>query len=525
VAPSTGPIAGGTVLTISGTNLSGATVQIGGVAATSVTATATSITCTAPTNTAGAKNVVVTNQNGTATKASGFTYLDPPTISGVTPSAGPLAGGTTITISGMSLLGATVKVGGVNATNVVATLTSVTCKTPAGAAGPKDVLVTTAGGATTAPAAFTHMGAPTISTVTPSSGPLAGGTSITIAGTNLTGATVKIGGVSATNVAATATSITCTTPAGSVGAKSVLVTAAGGSVTKPNGFTYSNLWYTVLEQSPNPSVVTDATLRSAILATGHPWRVRDNGTQIEMVLIPPGTFNMGCSGSYLYPWCISNEFPVHAVTLTSAFYIGRYEVTQAQWIARMGSNPSYFVARPENGNTANTNRPVEQVSWNQIAGAGGFLSGTGMRLPTEAEWEYACRAGTTTAFPGFAGLPNGTNEDALVELIAWFYINNGEVGTPTFGTKAVGEKLANGFGLYDMSGNVREWVNDWYDADYYSSSPSTNPTGPATGTGRVLRGGSWNMPTDALRSSYRFGLNSPDDTRKFLGFRVARNPL
>jgi hypothetical protein len=127
------------------------------------------------------------------------------------------------------------------------------------------------------------------------------------------------------------------------------------------GLCESLSWATVLEQNPDPAVVTDAALRNAIIATGYPWRVRDNGTNIEMVLIPPGTFNMGCSMSNESS-CFSDESPVHAVTLTGAFYMGRYEVTQAQWQARMGSNPSYFVARPENGNTANTNWPVETVS-------------------------------------------------------------------------------------------------------------------------------------------------------------------
>jgi formylglycine-generating enzyme required for sulfatase activity len=279
----------------------------------------------------------------------------------------------------------------------------------------------------------------------------------------------------------------------------------------------------VLEQNPDPAVVTSATLRNAITATGYPWRVRDNGTQIEMVLIPPGTFNMGCSASNAHA-CAFDESPVHAVTLTGAFYMGRYEVTQAEWQVRMGTNPSNFVARPENGNTANTNRPVETVSWNQIAGAGGFLAGTGLRLPTEAEWEYACRAGTTTAFHGFTGYLSGTNDDTLVGNIAWFSGNNGASGTPTYGTKPVGQKLANGFGLFDMSGNVLEWVNDWYSSNYYASSPSSNPTGPATGTYRVLRGGDWNNPTYFVRSSAR-AFSPPGGTSGVFGFRVARNPL
>ena len=289
----------------------------------------------------------------------------------------------------------------------------------------------------------------------------------------------------------------------------------------PSGFTSAPAWCTVLEQNPDPAVVTSATLRDAITATGYPWRVRDNGTQIEMVLIPPGTFNMGCSASNACSG-FSYESAVHPVTFTRAFYMGRYEVTQAQWQARTGKNPSFWVARESNGNTANTNRPVEQVTWNQIAGTGGFLSGTGLRLPTEAEWEYAYRAGTTRAFHGFEGCLDGTSDDTLVGQIAWYSGNSGTFGTPTYGTKAVGQKRANGFGLHDMSGNVYEWVNDWYSASP-SLNPSLNPTGPETGTTRALRGGCWGTDTDYVRSSYRYGV-TPDSTNLNNGFRVARDP-
>jgi formylglycine-generating enzyme required for sulfatase activity len=281
------------------------------------------------------------------------------------------------------------------------------------------------------------------------------------------------------------------------------------------GGTCSQLpWATVLEFAVDPAVVTSGALRKAIAATGLPWRVRDNATQIEMLLVPPRTFNMGCSASNQWS-CFSDENPVHAVTLTNAFYIGRYEVTQAQWTARMGSNPSFFKSASAQVPAAQVpNRPVEQVSWNTVQG---FLAATGMRLPTEAEWEYACRAGTTTAFHGWPAQTAGTNNDTLVGNIGWFVSNSNAQ------TRPVGGKAPNGFGLHDMSGNLREWVNDWYSSSYYASSPSTNPPGPSSGLWRVLRGGSWGDGTVNLRSSART-VGAPGDTNSSSGFRVARAP-
>ena len=210
---------------------------------------------------------------------------------------------------------------------------------------------------------------------------------------------------------------------------------------------------------------------------------------------------------------------MHSVTLTSAFYIGRYEVTQAQWQARMGTNPSYFQGASAQVPAEQVpNRPVEQVSQTMITAPGGFLSGTGLRLPTEAEWEYACRAGSATAFHGSFDCRLGTDDDALVGNIAWFTSNS------NLQTRPVGGKAANGFGLHDMSGNVWEWVNDWFSSSYYASSPSMNPPGPATGTYRVLRGGWWSTNTNNVRSSNRY-IYTPGVTSNGIGFRVARAPL
>ena len=355
---------------------------------------------------------------------------------------------------------------------------------------------------------------PTISSVSPNTGSVDGGTVITITGTNLSGATsVTIGGAPGTNVVAvSSTTVTAVTPAGSVGSSSVAVTSPQGTATAANAFTYFSVtvptWATLIEGLPDPAVVTDATLRDAITASGFAWRVRDNSSGIEMLLVPPGTFDMGCimgSDSYsCYPW----EQPVHTVTLTNAYYLGRYEVTQAQWQAKMGSNPSYF-----QGQSDSPSRPVEQVSWNTIQN---FNSATGLRLPTEAEWEFACRAGTTTPFHSGPGFPNGTTNDGLVGTIAWYGANSGSV------THAVGGKAANALGMHDMLGNVWEWQSDWYGD--YTSSAQTNPTGPASGSNRVLRGGSWYYNSEVVRSSYR-NYTTPDDTLNFIGFRVARAPL
>ena len=254
-------------------------------------------------------------------------------------------------------------------------------------------------------------------------------------------------------------------------------------------------WATVLEQNVNPAVVTDATLRNAITATGLPWRVRDNGTNIEMLLVPGGTFMMGCSPGDAE--CYESENPAHQVTLTNAFYLSKTEVTQAQWQAKMESNPSSF-----QGQSDSPSRPVENVSWIM---AQGFNTATGFRLPTEAEWEYACRAGTTTARYG------------LENNISWNLFNSGSV------SHAVATKLPNALGLYDTLGNVWEWCQDWYGDMYYASSPSENPTGPTAGTYRVLHGGGLLAGSNSTRASVR-GWNIPSNVQNVYGFRVARNP-
>jgi formylglycine-generating enzyme required for sulfatase activity len=220
---------------------------------------------------------------------------------------------------------------------------------------------------------------------------------------------------------------------------------------------------------------------------------------MEFVWIEGGEFLMGCGASDTE--CDDDEKPAHKVRV-DGFWMGQYEVTQAQWQKLMGSNPSSFEGE---------NRPVEQVSWDD---AQEFIkklnsrSGMTFRLPTEAEWEYAARAGTKTVYSF------GDNVNKLGEY-AWYSANSGSQTHP------VGQKKPNVWGLYDMHGNVWEWCADWYDSSYYAKDPSENPSGPSGGSSRVLRGGCW--PSDArhVRSALR-GIDAPADRDDFIGFRLVR---
>lgn len=217
----------------------------------------------------------------------------------------------------------------------------------------------------------------------------------------------------------------------------------------------------------------------------------------EMVLIPGGQFWMGSNTGR------PDERPAHKVTVSS-FYMDTRLITQAQYQKLMGSNPSRW---------KNPKNPVEQVRWsdavrylNKRSKAEGLepcynlktwkcdFAANGYRLPTEAEWEYACRAGTRTKY--FFG-----NSPTKLGLYAWFKANSGRKPRP------VGTKLPNPWGLYDICGNLFEWCNDWYGRDYYKHSPAVNPRGPATGTEKVLRGGCWDSDPSQCTSSYRHKAN------------------
>ncbi len=200
-----------------------------------------------------------------------------------------------------------------------------------------------------------------------------------------------------------------------------------------------------------------------------------------------------------------DEHPRHQVTISKGFQMGKFEVTQAQWEAVMGSNPSHNYG-------VGDNNPVYYVSWNNcqsfVSKLNELDSGYTYRLPTEAEWEYACRAGSTTVY-------SYGNDSGQLGQYAWYNDNSNSKTHP------VGEKKPNAWGLYDMHGNVWEWCQDWYDGDYYDNSPGTDPQGPNSGSYRVIRGGSWNNDAGYCRSAFRYGIN-PDNVYGDFGLRLVR---
>ena len=218
------------------------------------------------------------------------------------------------------------------------------------------------------------------------------------------------------------------------------------------------------------------------------------GVKMDFVLIKPGSFMMGSEKGR------PDEKPVHEVRITKPFYMGVYEVTQAQWKALMGDNPAHFKG---------DDLPVEQVSWEDCQRFVAKLkekAGEGMacRLPTEAEWEYACRAGTKSEYCF------GDEEGGLGEY-AWYAANSESKPHP------VGQKKPNAWGLYDMHGNVWEWCQDW--KGDYAAGAQSDPKGPSLAGGRVLRGGSWFLLAGFLRSASR--CCAPADRGSLVGFRLA----
>jgi len=225
-----------------------------------------------------------------------------------------------------------------------------------------------------------------------------------------------------------------------------------------------------------------------------------NDIPMEFVRIVPGEFLMGCSASDTR--CAEDEKPSHRVRITQMFELGKYEVTEAQWQAVTVKPPAVLLRGSGDSHAYGV------TSWGTaqefIAGLNARKDGFRYRLPTEAEWEYAARAGTTGPFAG-----------PSLDAIGWFGQN--AVARP----EIVGKKQPNAWGLYDMSGNAWEWVQDWYDAKYYSNSPAADPKGPAAGQYRVLRGGSSLSDSKFGRSSARYFIGATA-TADYYGFRVVR---
>jgi formylglycine-generating enzyme required for sulfatase activity len=273
-----------------------------------------------------------------------------------------------------------------------------------------------------------------------------------------------------------------------------------------------------------------AALREASAAvTAPPGQVRENPKEgLKYVWIPPGTFMMGCSPGDNE--CLAQETPSHQVTITKGFWMGQTEVTVdaykrfAEATGRSMPPEPTFRERALNPEWGAGAMPIVNVTWFE---AQAYCSWAGGRLPTEAEWEYAARGGSTAS------------RYADLDTVAWYADNSGRerLDSTTISIRAprtlgqrlkenangmhnVGQKQANGFGLFDVLGNVWEWVSDWFDENYYQHSPSQDPTGPTSGQYRVLRGGSWYFYPRNVRSSNRGRVNpargSVDD-----GFRCA----
>ena len=285
---------------------------------------------------------------------------------------------------------------------------------------------------------------------------------------------------------------------------------------------------------PPPLAVAPFTKTAAKMYQTH-WAkylhvpvVQINSIGMKLVLIPPGEFQMGSPKELIeeelrfhadHPWYkehLPSEAPQHRVRITKPYSLGATDVTQEEYQRLMGSNPSRF--------QGDSKKPVEQVSWgnavefcrrlSELPGEKAAKRRYG--LPTEAQWEHACRGGSTGRWY-FIDQPNHLSvaaEEKLLGEHAWFEANAGGQTHP------VGQKRSSVWGVFDMYGNVWEWCQDWYDKDYYAKSTTDDPVGPSGGSDRVIRGGGWNPPARGCRSAFRGGFLPEGCDR--LGFRVCQ---
>ncbi len=243
----------------------------------------------------------------------------------------------------------------------------------------------------------------------------------------------------------------------------------------------------------------DSTEQGGSSTTPNVLTVTVNDVSFKMIEVKGGTFDMGATAEQGDD-AMENENPVHCVTL-SDYYMGEMEVTQELWQTVMGENPSH-------GYGVGSNYPVYYVSWDDcqvFISKLNQLTGRNFKLPTEAQWEYAARGGDASNDYKYAGGNSVGN-------VAWYKDNSGDQ------SQLIAQKQANELGLYDMSGNVYEWCGDWFGD--YTVSTQTNPRGPAEGTYRVMRGGSWFGFDRNLRVSYR-SYNTPDIRDSYIGLRLA----
>jgi formylglycine-generating enzyme required for sulfatase activity len=238
--------------------------------------------------------------------------------------------------------------------------------------------------------------------------------------------------------------------------------------------------------------------------------------QLQMLWVEPGTFTMGSPTTEAGRSTNETE---HNVTLTKGFYLGKYEVTQAQYEAVMTGNTDSLSATPSQYG-GNADRPVEKVSWADAQifltrlnaqQSGNIPAGWAYVLPTESQWEYACRAGTSTTY--------SWGNDINSSRANYNWDGGANDGNDFKQTRDVGQYAANPWGFFDMNGNVWEWTADWYQAAYPTGNPVVDPTGSASGSDRVLRGGSWYNGGTFLRSAQRYNL-TPSTRYHNLGFRV-----